>query len=108
MDFKKYQEEMHRTANIDAMHFFENLTVGALGISGEAGEVTDCIKKVVFHHHELNREELAYELGDVLWYVTYLSQCLGYSLEEIAQLNIEKLQKRYPEGWSAERSINRE
>lgn len=108
MDFKKYQEEMHRTANMDGMHFLENLTVGALGISGEAGEVTDCIKKVVFHHHELDKVELAYELGDVLWYVTYLAQCLGYSLEEIAQLNIEKLQKRYPEGWSAERSINRE
>lgn len=108
MNFKEYQEEMKRTANIEHSQILENLTMGALGISGEAGEVTDYIKKVVFHKHDLDREEIGKELGDVLWYVTYIAECIGYSLEEVAEMNIEKLKKRYPEGWSSERSINRE
>lgn len=82
--------------------------MGALGLTGEAGEVADYIKKVLFHSHQLSKEKLAEELGDVLWYLTYLTNISGYSLSEIAELNIEKLEKRYPEGWSVERSIKRE
>lgn len=108
MNFLDYERAMHRTANMDRSDFVEQLTVGALGISGEAGEVTDYIKKVVFHKHDLSKDKLAEELGDVLWYVTYLAQSAGYSLEEIASMNIEKLKKRYPDGWSSECSVNRE
>lgn len=107
MNFKEYTENMKRTAgNLELTN--ENLCWSAMGISGEAGEVTDYLKKVVFHSHELNKEKLAEELGDVLWYLASTAEIIGYSLEEIAEMNIEKLKKRYPEGWDVERSINRE
>jgi NTP pyrophosphatase (non-canonical NTP hydrolase) len=98
---------MKRTAS-DLKLSKDNLALGAMGISGEAGEVTDYIKKVLYHSHELSKEELAKELGDVLWYLTYLTELIGYSLSDIAELNLNKLKKRYPEGWNTERSINRE
>lgn len=90
--------------------------LGGLGISGEAGEamelllsgadmmvraakVSDDIKKFSFHGKTLQSEKLALELGDVLWYVTYLAHCLGMSLEDIALMNANKLIARYPEGF---------
>jgi NTP pyrophosphatase (non-canonical NTP hydrolase) len=107
MNFKEYQEEIKRTAG-DMEELNKCLTLGAMGISGEAGEVTDYIKKVIYHSHELSKEKLAEELGDVLWYIGYLTESIGYSLEEIAELNKNKLRKRYPNGFEQERSINRE
>lgn len=85
----------------------EGLIIGALGISGEAGEVTDYIKKVAFHGHELDKDKLVKEIGDVLWYAALLADTIGINLEEIAIRNIDKLKIRYPEGFSHENSINR-
>lgn len=79
----------------------------ALGLNGEAGEVGDIVKKHLFHGHELNREDLVNELGDVLHYISGLAKMFDIPLQEIAEKNIEKLRKRYPEGFSKERSINR-
>lgn len=84
------------------------LTVSALGVAGEAGEVADIIKKHVGHAHPLNEDKLKDELGDVLWYVADLAKTLGITLSSVAEHNVAKLQKRYPEGFSTERSINRE
>lgn len=76
--------------------------VYALGLAGEAGETCDKIKRVyrdksgVFKAEE--REEIAKELGDVLWYVTRLGACLGYSLDEIADTNVKKLASRAERG----------
>ncbi|GAA0178512.1 nucleoside triphosphate pyrophosphohydrolase family protein [Clostridium sediminicola] len=106
MTFEEYQEEMKRTAG-DMSNLKECLSLGAMGISGEAGEVTDYIKKVVYHSHEMSKENLVKELGDVLWYITYLAETVGYKLEDIAEINKNKLRKRYPDGWDEERSINR-
>ncbi|WCK56740.1 nucleoside triphosphate pyrophosphohydrolase family protein [Aneurinibacillus sp. Ricciae_BoGa-3] len=109
MDFNKYQELAERTANKsekDSDNFrFANF---GMGISGEAGEVTDLLKKVVFHGHNLDREKLAKELGDVLWYLATIATTANLSLEMIAEKNIEKLKQRYPEGFSETRSINRQ
>lgn len=80
---------------------------GALGITGEAGEVADLIKKHVFHGHDLDRGEIVKELGDVCWYVALLATSIGVGLDEILDRNIEKLKRRYPEGFSSEASINR-
>lgn len=80
---------------------------GALGLTGESGEVADLIKKYLFHGHDLDKDELVKELGDVCWYVALLCHAIGVSLEEIMSRNIEKLKKRYPEGFSSEASINR-
>jgi NTP pyrophosphatase (non-canonical NTP hydrolase) len=83
------------------------LVWNALGLAGEAGEVADIIKKSVFHRHDLNREALIKELGDVLWYVAALCSKLGVSLDEVMQLNIAKLKARYPDGYSSEASKER-
>jgi NTP pyrophosphatase (non-canonical NTP hydrolase) len=83
------------------------LVWNALGLAGEAGEVADTIKKAVFHQHGLNRDELIKELGDVLWYVAALCSKLDVSLADVMERNITKLQQRYPNGYSSERSINR-
>jgi NTP pyrophosphatase (non-canonical NTP hydrolase) len=107
LDFKEYQEEMKRTAS-DFSNKSENLALGALGIAGEAGEVADYLKKVLFHNHELSHDVLGKELGDVLWYITYLASVINMSLDDIAIMNIEKLRIRYPDGWDEQRSINRD
>ena len=80
---------------------------GALGLTGEAGEVADMIKKHIFHGHNLDKEDLVKEIGDVCWYVALLTTAIGEDLESIMSKNIEKLKTRYPEGFSAEASINR-
>jgi len=81
---------------------------GLMGLNGEAGEAIDILKKHLFQGHELDKDHLAEELGDVAWYLAVTADALGYSLEEILQMNIEKLQKRYPDGFDYERSVNRE
>ena len=83
------------------------LVWNALGLTGEAGEVAEYIKKAVFHRHELDREKLKKELGDVLWYTAALCTNLGFNLEDVMALNIEKLQERYPDGFSSTASMNR-
>ena len=79
----------------------------ALGLCGEAGEVAELLKKHYGHGHDLDRQALAKELGDVLWYVAALATRFSLSLDAIASENIAKLQARYPEGFSEERSKNR-
>jgi NTP pyrophosphatase (non-canonical NTP hydrolase) len=79
----------------------------ALGLSEETGEVLGLLKKSGWHGRELDRDALRKELGDVLWYVAALAHGHGFSLSEIATANIEKLRKRYPDGFSVERSLNR-
>lgn len=79
----------------------------ATGLAGEAGEVSDMIKKGIFHQHGLDREKLIKELGDVLWYVAALATKLDASLGDIMQANITKLKARYPAGYSSEASLAR-
>ena len=73
----------------------------ALGLTGEAGEVADTIKKAVFHQHGLDRKELIKELGDVLWYVAGLCTQLNVDMSAVMELNIAKLRARYPDGYSS-------
>ena len=83
------------------------LEQGLMGLCGEAGEAIDILKKCLFQGHELNREHLAKELGDVAWYLAVSADALGYSLEQILQMNLDKLRARYPDGFEAEKSVNR-
>lgn len=78
-----------------------------MGLNGEAGEVIDHVKKVCFQGHELNREHLVEELGDVAWYLAICCEAIGATLEEVLQGNIDKLRHRYPEGFDKARSVNR-
>jgi|SRR5690606_4668445 len=80
---------------------------GALGLVGEAGEVAEAVKKHLFHGHPIDKATMTEELGDVLWYVARLAAALGISLGDVAVRNIDKLQRRYPNGFSHERSRNR-
>lgn len=99
-----YQELAMRTANPEHI----TLSNVGLGIAGEAGEVADLIKKHLHHNHELDREELIKELGDVCWYVALGCTALNIDMGEVMQRNIEKLKKRYPDGFDSNKSINRE
>lgn len=101
-----YQKAALRTANSDKP---EDLILnGILGLCGETGEVSDLIKKWKFQGHELNRDKLINELGDVCWYIAILSKGLNVDLETVMQGNIDKLMKRYPEGFSVENSLCRD
>lgn len=80
----------------------------SIGLCGEAGEASEIVKKAFYQGHPLNKNHLAHELGDVLWYVAYMAHLCGYTLGNIMFINQEKLAKRYPEGkFDAERSRNR-
>lgn len=79
----------------------------ALGLTGEAGECGDLIKKEVFHGHPADVESVKKELGDTLHYIAGLATLYGLTLEEVATANIEKLRKRYPEGFNSVDSIRR-
>jgi NTP pyrophosphatase (non-canonical NTP hydrolase) len=102
----EFQDAAGRTAGVQ-MGRQLRLTIPGLGVAGEAGEVADIIKKHVGHAHPLDETKLKKELGDVLWYVADLARTLGVRLSDVAQMNIDKLKERYPEGFSTERSINR-
>lgn len=85
-----------------------NVIYAAMGMFGEAGEVSELIKKYAYHGHTIDTEHLARELGDVLWYVSYMAHLFGYPLGKVMEMNQEKLAKRYPDGkFDAERSKNR-
>lgn len=105
MEINEYQNLALRTANSDKS---EDLILnGILGLCGETGEVSDHIKKHMFQGHELNKDQLVNELGDVCWYIAIIAKGLDVDLETVMQKNIEKLMKRYPDGFKVKDSINR-
>jgi NTP pyrophosphatase (non-canonical NTP hydrolase) len=101
MQIDDYQHNAGRTLG-DA-----DLRILALGLCGEAGEAAEHIKKHFGHGHDLDVDDLAKELGDVLWYVAALATALDVNLSQVAQANVAKLRARYPDGFSEERSRNR-
>ncbi len=111
MNVNDYQEGVLKTASPMSMATPENLLLQAvMGMCGEAGEAIDIVKKVLFQGHQLNDEEKKHfviELGDVLWYVTTGAVAIGYDLEEVMQMNIDKLKARYGDEFSVEGSVNR-
>lgn len=78
-----------------------------MGLCGESGEAIDIVKKWMAHGHELDKAHLAKELGDIAWYLAEAATALDMDLEDILQANIDKLKKRYPEGFSCQRSQSR-
>ncbi len=102
---QQYLGEVLRTCA--AAGFDERLLLGGLGLAGESGEVVDLVKKARFQGHTIDVEKVKDELGDVMWYLALLCHTFGFSLEEIRQANVAKMHRRYPNGFEAERSINR-
>ncbi len=107
MTVNEYQALAMRTLNPE-LGEKEILLNSVMGLCGEAGEVIDHVKKHLCHGHELNKAHLIKELGDVAWYIAEAAYALGVSLEDVLTANIEKLKKRYPEGFSTEKSIAHE
>ncbi len=107
MTINEYQKLAMTTLNpnIDKKDVLIN---GVMGLCGESGEAIDIVKKHLAQGHELDREKLIKELGDVAWYIAETATALDIELEEIFTRNIDKLRKRYPEGFDAEKSMNRE
>ncbi|ARC28132.1 MULTISPECIES: nucleoside triphosphate pyrophosphohydrolase family protein [Bacillus cereus group] len=116
-ELDQYQEGALRTWNTNN-DFGGRVLNAALGLTGEAGEVADIVKRAIFHGHgfnpahcpgeeEGNTHKIALELGDILYYIAIMSHEIGYTLEDIAQMNISKLATRYPEGFSREASQKR-
>ncbi len=106
MEINEYQKLAMRTVNpkLDKNSVLIN---GVMGLCGESGEAIDIVKKWFAQGHDLDREHLIKELGDIAWYLAETATALDVSLEEVFRGNIEKLQRRYPEGFDAEKSINR-
>lgn len=104
----EYQEAAARTLvrgdQIQIDSWDARILWNAIGISGEAGEVCEQVKKMIFHEQGLDRDKLASELGDVLWYVSALATCLDLKLEDIMAKNIGKLVRRHPNGWDPTRA----
>jgi NTP pyrophosphatase (non-canonical NTP hydrolase) len=106
MDLAEYQQLAARTlGGIRTPE--QQLSNAALGLTGEAGEVAELIKKHLYHATPLDADALVKELGDCLWYIAAFATVQGLSLDDIAQRNIDKLRRRYPEGFDPERSRNR-
>ncbi len=101
-----YQKLAMTTLN-PALDKKDVLINGVMGLCGEAGEAIDIVKKHLAQGHELDRDKLIKELGDVAWYLAETAWALDVPLEEVLQRNIEKLRARYPEGFDSERSQNR-
>ena len=95
---KEYQKMCKVSAKEFETPDHEILTWG-LGIAGEAGDVASCIKKTVAHKND-QREGIKENIGDALWYAAMICNCYGWDLHDILENNLEKLKKRYPEGFT--------
>jgi NTP pyrophosphatase (non-canonical NTP hydrolase) len=107
-DIDQYQGFALRTLASDvakdrARVFFN----AATGLSSETGEVNELVKKHFFHGHELDIDHMKKELGDLAWYWALMCHAIGVRPSDVLMANIEKLRRRYPDGFSTERSMNR-
>lgn len=106
-DYPKFVDSLRAHSINDSLLF--DMLHSAVGISGEAGELLDHIKKVIWQGHCIECDYVIKELGDILFYFTSMCNCVGTDIDEVRKLNIEKLTKRYPDGvFDKERSINRD
>ena len=107
MTINEYQQLAMKTLNPE-LNKKDILINGVMGLCGESGEAIDIVKKWLAQGHELDRKKLAKELGDIAWYLAETATALDLELEDVLQANIDKLKKRYPQGFDSERSIHRE
>ena len=106
MTINEYQKLAMTTQN-PALSERDVLLNGVMGLCGESGEAIDIVKKWLAQGHPLDKEHLAKELGDVAWYLAEAATALGLPLEDILRANLEKLERRYPGGFSTEKSVGR-
>lgn len=105
MTLNDYQKAAERTSG--DLTSWDKVRNGCYGLNGEAGECIDILKKHLYQGHAFDSEHMAKELGDVAWYLAISAEAIGYDLETIFQMNIDKLRARYPDGFDAEHSLHR-
>ena len=101
----EYQKLAMRTAS--SLSQSDLILNGVMGLNGEAGECIDIVKKHLFQGHELDEAKLVDELSDVMWYAAITAEGIDTTLDAVMQHNVDKLRKRYPDGFDAERSVHR-
>lgn len=106
MKINEYQELAMTTLNPN-LSKKDVLINSVMGLCGESGEAIDIVKKWLAQGHELDKEHLAKELGDIAWYLAEAATALDMKLEDILKANIEKLKKRYPNGFETKKSLVR-
>lgn len=106
MDANEYQKRAMTTLN-PALGKKDVLINSVMGLCGESGEAIDIVKKWLAQGHALDKEHLAKELGDIALYLAEAATALDLSLGDILQANLDKLEKRYPDGFETRRSLSR-
>ena len=106
MTGNEYQKLAMRTCSIPYDNKEGRLHHAVFGLTSEAGEVAGILQKV-YQGHEFDKEHIKKELGDCLWMIAEACDVIGTTLDEVMEMNIDKLKKRYPDGFSAERSLHR-
>ena len=107
MTVNEYQKQAMTTLN-PALSKKDVLINGVMGLCGESGEAIDIVKKHLAQGHPLDREKLIKELGDIAWYLAETATALDVTLEEVLEGNIEKLRRRYPDGFDTAHSLHRD
>ncbi|MBE5809460.1 MAG: nucleotide pyrophosphohydrolase [Clostridiales bacterium] len=107
MNVNEYQKEAMTLLN-PALTEKDVLMNALMGLCGESGEAIDIMKKHLYQGHELDRDKLIKELGDVAWYLAEAATGLDIDLSEVLQRNLDKLHARYPQGFDTQRSQHRE
>ncbi len=107
MTGNEYQKLAMTTLNPE-LNKNDILINGVMGLCGESGEAIDIVKKHLHQGHELDRQKLVNELGDIAWYLAETAYALDVDLDKILEQNIAKLKARYPEGFDTERSVHRD
>ena len=106
MTINEYQEAAMATLN-PALDKKDVLINSVMGLCGESGEAIDIVKKWLMQGHELDKEHLIKELGDVAWYLAEAATALDVPLETVLQGNLDKLRQRFPNGFETEASVHR-
>ena len=106
MNANEYQRLAMTTLNKD-LNKKDVLINAVMGLCGESGEAIDIVKKHLHQGHELNKDKLIKELGDIAWYLAEAAYALDVDLSDVLEGNINKLKARYPEGFSVDKSVNR-
>ncbi len=106
MQVNEYQKAAMENLN-PALDKKEVLINSVMGLCGESGEAIDIVKKWLMQGHELDKAHLVKELGDVAWYLAEAATALDVPLEVIFQGNLDKLRRRFPNGFDTEASVNR-
>ena len=106
MNVNEYQRMAMTTLN-PHLSKKDVLINSVMGLCGESGEAIDIVKKWLAQGHELDKERLTKELGDIAWYLAEAATALDLPLEQVFQVNIDKLRKRYPNGFEVRKSLVR-